>query len=77
MDWRVKYAEKLRAAQYAVKLVESGSVVYVGMFVFKKLYLTAGLYAVFFVLAALGYAEWKRSYAADRAAEAGAVPQAA
>ncbi len=43
-------------------------VVYVGMFVFKKLYLTAGLYAVFFVLATLGYAEWKRSYAADRAA---------
>lgn len=52
-------------------------VVYVGMFVFKKLYLTAGLYAVFFGLAALGFAAWKRSFAADRAAEAGAVPQAA
>jgi nicotinamide mononucleotide transporter len=52
-------------------------VVYVGMFVFKKLYLTAGLYAVFFVLAAMGYAEWKRSYTADRTAGAGAVPQAA
>lgn len=52
-------------------------VVYVGMFVFKKLYLTAGLYAVFFVLAALGFAEWKRSFAGVRAAEAGAVPQAA
>jgi nicotinamide mononucleotide transporter len=52
-------------------------VVYVGMFVFKKLYLPAGLYAVFFVLAVLGYAEWKRSFVGDRAAEAGAVPQAA
>lgn len=51
-------------------------VVYVGMFIFKKLYLTAGLYAVFFVLAALGYAEWKRSLATDRAAAASALPQA-
>jgi len=36
-------------------------VAYVGMFVFKQLYLTAGLYAVFLVLAAMGFAEWKRS----------------
>jgi nicotinamide mononucleotide transporter len=43
-------------------------VVYVGMFIFKSLYLTAGLYAVFFVLAALGYAQWKRSYLADHPA---------
>ena len=39
-------------------------VVYVGMFIFKKLYLTAGLYSVFFVLAAMGYVQWKRSLTA-------------
>jgi nicotinamide mononucleotide transporter len=39
-------------------------VVYVGMFVFKRLYLTAGLYAVFLVLAVLGLFEWRRSLAA-------------
>ena len=38
-------------------------VVYVGMFVFKRLYLTAGLYSVFFVLAVMGYIQWKRSLA--------------
>jgi nicotinamide mononucleotide transporter len=43
-------------------------VVYVGMFIFKHLYLTAGLYAVFFVLAAIGHREWKRSWHADREA---------
>lgn len=37
-------------------------VVYVGMFLYKSLYLTAGLYAVFFVLAVMGYREWKRSF---------------
>jgi nicotinamide mononucleotide transporter len=36
-------------------------VCYVGMFGYKELYLTAGLYAVFLVLAALGFAEWRRS----------------
>ena len=36
--------------------------VYVGMFLYKSLYLTAGLYAVFFVLAVMGYREWKRSF---------------
>ena len=39
-------------------------VVYVGMFIYKQLYLTAGLYAVFFVLAVLGYRQWKRSFLA-------------
>ena len=33
-------------------------VFYVGMFLYKELYLTAGLYAVFLVLAAMGFAEW-------------------
>jgi nicotinamide mononucleotide transporter len=41
------------------------NVVYIGMFIFKHLYLTAGLYAVFFVLAVMGYLQWRRSYRAD------------
>ena len=31
------------------------------MFIFKDLYLTAGLYAVFLVLAAMGYVQWRRT----------------
>jgi nicotinamide mononucleotide transporter len=38
-------------------------VLYVGMFIFKGLYLTAGLYAVFLVLAITGYVDWRRSLA--------------
>ena len=36
-------------------------VVYIAMFLFKGLYLTAANYAVYFVLAAMGYVSWKRS----------------
>ena len=36
-------------------------VFYVGMFLYKGLYPTAGLYAIFLYLALLGYMEWKRS----------------
>lgn len=36
-------------------------VFYVGMFVFKGLYLTAGLYTVFLYLAAVGFISWRRS----------------
>ena len=36
-------------------------VLYVGMFLFKGLYLTAGLYAVFLGLAVRGYLDWRRS----------------
>ncbi len=36
-------------------------VVYVGIYVYKSLYPTAGLYAVFLVLAVLGLREWRRS----------------
>lgn len=39
-------------------------VVYVGMFLYKSLYLTAFLYAVFLVLATMGYMRWKKSLAA-------------
>jgi nicotinamide mononucleotide transporter len=45
-------------------------VLYVGMFVFKGLYLTAGLYAVFLALAVKGYLDWRRSMADAAAAEA-------
>ena len=37
-------------------------VVYIGMFISKQLYLTAGLYAVFFVLAVMGFRQWKKSF---------------
>jgi nicotinamide mononucleotide transporter len=36
-------------------------VVYVGMYAYKSLYPTAGLYSVFLVLAVLGLREWKQS----------------
>jgi nicotinamide mononucleotide transporter len=36
-------------------------VFYVGMFLYKELYFTAGLYAVFLYLAGLGFVEWRRS----------------
>jgi nicotinamide mononucleotide transporter len=40
-------------------------IVYVPMYIFKGLYPTAGLYAVFLVLAIMGLLEWRRSYARD------------
>ena len=43
-------------------------VLYVGMFIFKDLYLTAGLYAVFLALAVRGWIDWRRSIRADLAA---------
>ena len=39
-------------------------VVYVGMYLSQGLYPTAGLYAVFLVLAVLGLVEWRRSLGA-------------
>jgi nicotinamide mononucleotide transporter len=38
-------------------------VVYVGMFLFKGLYLTAGNYAIYLVLAVMGHIAWKKSLA--------------
>ena len=49
--------------------------VYVGMFLYKGLRLTAVLYAIFLVLAVLGLREWRRSLRA--AAASGAAPRAA
>ena len=40
-------------------------VFYVGMFLYKGLYPTAGLYAVFLGLAVLGFVEWRRSMGED------------
>ncbi len=37
-------------------------IVYVPMYIYKKLYVTSGLYLVFLALAIMGYVEWKRSY---------------
>jgi nicotinamide mononucleotide transporter len=46
-------------------------VVYVGMYVYKSLFLMAGLYLIFLALAVLGHREWTRSLAArERAATA-------
>lgn len=48
-------------------------VLYVGMFIFKGLYLTAGLYAVFLALAVQGYLDWRRSMAGAALAPASAA----
>jgi nicotinamide mononucleotide transporter len=40
-------------------------VVYVGMFIWRGLYLTAANYAIYLVLAVLGYVAWKRSLTAS------------
>ncbi len=42
-------------------------VIYVVMFINEKLYLTAALYALFIVLCAKGYVDWRRSAAAGPA----------
>ena len=38
-------------------------VVYIGMYIYKDLYVTSALYAVFLILSVMGYLEWKRSLA--------------
>jgi nicotinamide mononucleotide transporter len=40
--------------------------VYVGMYLIKALYLTAGLYLVFVMLAVMGLVEWRRSLLRER-----------
>lgn len=46
--------------------------VYVGMYLSQRLHAYAGLYAVFLVLAVLGWREWRRSLGAAAAEEAAA-----
>ena len=48
-------------------------VVYVPMYLFKHLVPTAGLYAVFLVLAVIGFVQWRRSYMTDRERAPGIV----
>jgi nicotinamide mononucleotide transporter len=63
-------------AQYLMtrKLLENWAlwiavdVVYIGMFIFKGLYLTAGNYAVYLGLAVLGHIAWRRSLTASMTA---------
>ncbi|MEX3845432.1 nicotinamide riboside transporter PnuC [Paraburkholderia sp. BR10882] len=45
------------------------NIVYLGMFIFKGLYLTSGLYALFLALAVIGWREWARTAASAAAAE--------
>ncbi|HET7462290.1 MAG TPA: nicotinamide riboside transporter PnuC [Longimicrobium sp.] len=40
----------------------TADVAYIGMYIYKELYPTAFLYAVFLVLASMGWFEWKRSW---------------
>ncbi|MCD8742430.1 nicotinamide riboside transporter PnuC [Mucilaginibacter roseus] len=37
-------------------------VIYVGIYYFKDLHLTAVMYAVYIIMAAMGYIEWRRQY---------------
>lgn len=43
-------------------------IVYVPMYIYKKLYVTSGLYLVFLVLAIMGLVEWQKSYRQHRSA---------
>ena len=53
-------------------------VLYVGMFTYKGLYITAILYAVFLALAVAGYRDWRASWRTSSRSEAGVpVPAAA
>ena len=40
-------------------------VIAIGVYIYKDLYITSGLYAVFLVLATLGYKTWRKSYETD------------
>ena len=48
--------------------------VYVPMYLYKDLVPTAGLYAVFLVLAVIGFVQWRRSYSTDRGPTHSVVP---
>ena len=37
-------------------------VIYVGVYIFKDLDLTAVMYAVYVIIAAIGYFDWKKDY---------------
>ena len=37
-------------------------IIYVGIYIFKDLHLTAAMYAIYIVIALIGYMDWKREY---------------
>jgi len=39
----------------------SVDVIYIGMYIYKSLYVTAALYLVFLILSAMGYFQWRAS----------------
>jgi len=39
----------------------AADVIYVGMYIYKELYMTSGLYFIFILLAIAGYMEWKKT----------------
>jgi len=41
-------------------------VIYIGMYIYKSLYVTAVLYFIFLLLSAMGYVQWKRALAQPR-----------
>lgn len=48
-------------------------VIYIGMYIFKHLYPTAGLYFIWLVLSAMGYFQWRRSLLERQQAAASAA----
>jgi nicotinamide mononucleotide transporter len=51
-------------------------ILYTGIFVYKNLYLTAGLYAFFVVLAVLGWRSWRKALAEQQGVDATADARA-
>lgn len=45
-------------------------VIYIGMYIYKSLYVTAVLYLIFLILSALGYVQWRRSLLARQTSAA-------
>jgi len=41
-------------------------IIYVGVYIFKDLHLTAGMYALYIVIAAIGYFDWRKEYLRSR-----------
>ena len=37
-------------------------IIYVGVYIFKDLHLTAGMYALYIIIAAIGYHDWRKEY---------------
>ncbi len=41
-------------------------IIYVGVYVIKDLHLTAGMYALYIIIAAIGYRDWRKEYRRSR-----------